>query len=141
MKVTKMKAWDNVENKMYTVGGETDMHFYFDSEGIKAERFFDTIHYTPEGGSDICGDSETLEHLIYLQFAGVKDKDGVEIYEGDLVEHEMEVNGLWEPYEACPVVFNEEYGIFCFEWDAPNVMAEYGNLKVIGNIYEGEEQK
>jgi len=47
MREIKFRAWDDVEDKMYYTGEETDIIFYFDDVGIVAEK--------------ILGDYETLE--------------------------------------------------------------------------------
>lgn len=117
MREVKFRAWEKTLNEIIPV-----LNVDFDKQIINkgsAWRFFKEIEL--------------------MQYTGLKDMNGVEIYEGDLVEHEMEVNGLWEPYEACEVVFDEGCGIYCFEWDSPNPMSVYRNLKVIGNIYENPE--
>ncbi|WP_430605756.1 YopX family protein [Enterococcus sp. DIV0180] len=74
-----------------------------------------------------------------MQSTGLKDINGVEIFEGDLVEHEDNINGHWETFEACEVVYDKDCAQFCFKDDAGNFLTDYRNLNVIGNIYENPE--
>lgn len=79
------------------------------------------------------------QDLIPLQYTGLKDKNGVEIFEGDLIERDIEVGGMYETYGASIVEYNEDEAMYCFEWDSPNRLSDYENLNVIGNIYENPE--
>ncbi|EME3558714.1 hypothetical protein QPI78_001197 [Enterococcus faecium] len=79
------------------------------------------------------------DKYVLMQSTGMKDKNGVEIFEGDLVEHDDNLNGDWETFEACEVVYDKDYAQFCFKWDAGNFLTYYRNLNVIGNIYENPE--
>ncbi|PQF17855.1 YopX family protein [Enterococcus faecium] len=79
------------------------------------------------------------DKYVLMQSTGLKDKNGVEIFEGDLVEHDDNLNGDWETFEACEVVYDKDYAQFCFKWDAGNFLTDYRNLNVIGNIYENPE--
>lgn len=68
------------------------------------------------------------------QFTGLKDKDGVDIYEGDLVK-----NPQWIP-EVYQVGFDR--GGFCFsnKGDSFANDAKYlSQFKVIGNVYDNPE--
>lgn len=80
-----------------------------------------------------------FDEVELMQSTGLKDKNGVEIFEGDLVEHDDNLNGDWETFEACEVVYDKDCAQFCFKWDAGNFLTDYRNLNVIGNIYENPE--
>lgn len=130
MNQVKFRAWDNVEMKMYYTGEESDIHFYFDSEGIVAERHFDTEVSTPEGDKYISGDSEKLEHLKYLQYTGLKDENGVEIYEGDIVKILYCDKLLKIDYEE------GSFGTYFQNGDCHELGDVYRGCEVVGNFYE-----
>ena len=81
-----------------------------------------------------------------MQYTGLKDKNGVEIYEGDVV------SASWYDYEEprCDaigqIIFNENWCSYCI-WDEENKKmselngqgAYYWEIEVIGNIYDNPE--
>jgi len=85
--------------------------------------------------SEVWTDGTAIGRTIHLmQFTGLKDKNGKEIYEGDIVKSEA-----WSP-STYEVGFRE--GAFCF-YREDSLYAnnpEYlFKFEIIGNIYENPE--
>lgn len=125
----KFRAYSTEKNEMYYPHNDKNVDLTIDDE---------TGFIAPlvNLGSGMWG---MIDKYELMQSTGLKDKNGVEIFEGDLVEHDDNLNGDWETFEACEVVYDKDYAQFCFKWDAGNFLTDYRNLNVIGNIYENSE--
>ncbi|MFJ6034283.1 YopX family protein [Bacillus toyonensis] len=126
MREIKFRAWDNVKDRMYYAGEEDDVVFHFESNGIVA--------------TDIKEDEEefrTLHHLKYMQYTGLKDSKGNEIYDGDIVkisghpfQGSIDIDGNYV------VGYNELMELSCGGWYLHR-MRHWA--EVIGNKFENKE--
>lgn len=105
--------------------------------GYKMEYFElgDTVpYYYPDENSP------AVEYEPVMQYTGLKDKNGKEIYEGDIVKTDSHWNGDYHVRELnLEVKF--ENGCFITDSMGEGLIADYFNkrLEVIGNIYENPE--
>ncbi len=81
----------------------------------------------------VSGKSHELNDIIVEQYTGLKDKNGTEIYEGDILE-EFDTSDL----------YMVEFGRGCFlgktlEDNYEDLYCVYHNCTVIGNIHENPE--
>lgn len=81
---------------------------------------------------------------ILMQYTGLKDKNGVEIYEGDIMRgddnYEPEIYGEFNVHQ---VRFGEmvdtRYGWYLEDYRAAMSRSTFEEFEVIGNIYENPE--
>lgn len=108
MREIKFRAWDKINNRMFLVD---------DIEGLLRHTFFFNAD---------CSMEVDEEDGVLMQFTGLKDKNGVEIYEGDIVYIAGRGNTLMEfPF----------FDIYERIYSGDSL--DIGNI--LGNIYENPE--
>ena len=119
MRDIKFRVWDNdLEIMSYS---DTDIFITFSDDGI-------CIGYEID---------DEIDDYDLMQYIGLKDKNGREIYEGDIVEYKNEYHVI--EWDDCKFMAK---GFYCSSQDTPDDFFSefaYTNCKVIGNIYENSE--
>jgi len=111
-RILKFRAWDKKQRKMYSWEHMTTGYLI----GFLTGYYKDTY---------------------IMQYTGLKDKNGKEIYEGDV----LHCDGFWNLY----AVWDEEnarFAFLCTDWVVTQghpIQPHISNHCIIGNIYENPE--
>ena len=131
MREIKFRAWDTVEKRMVE-DGEV-MLWGNGSWGAYREG---NEEISPEG--DLIGnDPYTDQDMILMQFTGLHDKNGKEIFEGDIVEYENGNAGYGRPRHEetsrSVIPSLDDHA----EYEAMSAFWKEG--EVIGNVHQNKE--
>lgn len=120
MREIKFRAWFGEEHKMIP----------FDELHIELENGEYTVWYSLDG--DSIQDGLCVEDFNIMQYTGLKDKNGKEIYEGDIVRLPED-----EDYKYYSIIYSKNRLGFTLS-NGCGFGLSYG-IEVVGNIYENPE--
>lgn len=119
MREIKFRIFDGVEMNYNVIG------FDYNCGGIKKD-VVTTFH--EKYGTEFF---QISDNFPLMQYTGIKDKNGKEIYEGDIVRYFKDELATIEFKRGCFVIESENYIDYFYEI--------LGEIEVIGNIYENED--
>lgn len=128
----KFRAWDIVNKRMYS----NPLIYFIDGE---------SFYWKESVGSH--GSVRSDLEVILIQYTGLKDKNGKEIYEGDIVRY------WWKAYEGdaqgemffevtfirAAFIFKNRNGGYSGNVGFFEAQADRNSLEVLGNIHENPE--
>lgn len=137
----KFRAWDK-ENKemLYQQNGDEGVEFNF---GGTSPTVRSAVYYPHLVDGECIDDyvNQEIEDPVIMQFTGLLDKNGKEIYEGDIVQKDNEIPNEINFYNGCFGIVNKGVpGITRSTVEPFSKFPPYDSesYEVIGNIYENE---
>jgi uncharacterized phage protein (TIGR01671 family) len=125
MREIKFRAWNHQIDKMIKI---SSLNFFID------------------GHVAIDGTIPADKDMALMQYTGLKDKNGKEIYEGDILKTDKGslLQVIWHPHLACflGIEATNEFAISAKEFmkiDFVEAKFWYLQTKTVGNIYENPE--
>jgi len=140
MRDIKFRVWDKETKHMHICGEDVHDTINFEIETNRA------YYYNLQNG---CGSLREDSDYVLMQYTGLKDKNGKEIYEGDIVKVKL-YKGEEEKYFIGKVEYfgsnfivdadnNSEYHVYDLDGFGIDYRYNLEDCEVIGNIYDNLE--
>lgn len=127
--IPRHRAWDKIHKTMYEVDDIMSIDFGKSEISVKTLFFERTNYYK-------------FDDIVLMQSTGLTDKNGKEIFEGDILSIETDEENV-----KVEVSWDNKHALFIFESKKYNEKEALGELfednsypfKIIGNVWEDPE--
>lgn len=127
--IPRYRAWDKIHKTMYEVDDIMSIDFGKSEISVKTLFFERTNYYK-------------FDDIVLMQSTGLTDKNGKEIFEGDILSIETDKEDV-----KVEVSWDSKHALFAFESKKYNAKEALGELfednsypfKIIGNVWEDPE--
>lgn len=126
MREIKFRFWDANKKRFIDTENDNDYYYVVSDSGLPCRVY-----------NDSCSSAlAVMKHITISQYTGLKDKNGKEIYEGDISMNYYK--GQWV---NLVIVWNP-LGMWSVKWKdgyLNNYHIQNQNMEVVGNIYQSPE--
>ena len=128
--IPRLRAWDRTTNQIRGCYGFNEM----EQEVYVCSVADDEFNGRPKTVHAL---KRSFDEVVVMQFTGLKDKDDVEIYEGDILYHPLQgVRRVFYPYSDSVA----SYGLREINTGFGSTLQDaHAVWQVIGNIYQNQE--